>query len=417
MPRFGVLITVLVLPLLAGACSHPTANPPGAADSVMAHPATDADPGLELTTFVSGVDAHTLAGALTPFVDQPVPLGRDLEDLWAAYGFRIVSVPVERVPALVQALQTSGSTQRQWLGQAYSWTEVVRAGQSSGRVIALDAERIRLAPGALRLLVRSWIEPTPPQVTVGEVVNSGGGGGGGVGGGGGDAAPGATLRVEIVPQNRESRTPEQALDPLAVNEPRLEAEGQGLLFSRLYTRMSMMPGHAIVIVPDRPDADWKTLAAEPATRPATEAALAPKRTLDDPDAVSWGKPGPSGTPTPAATTADAPPVRVGPPKLGEVVRAAPRPAEPVAKPADAPADVGPVAARVPTLGEAMLMGDAPQHTATNGSARRAAAPPQRVLLVLVPRVPKEFRLLGPMPGGPSPAVAPATPSAARPLPG
>jgi hypothetical protein len=310
-----------------------------------------------------------------------------------------VSVPVEQVPGLVSALQTAGSTQKQWLGQAYAWTEVVHAGQSSGRVIALDAERIRLAPGSLRLLVRSWIEPTMPSA----------------GDGSGAAAPGATLRVEMVPQNRESRTPEQALDPLAVNEPRFEAESQGLLFSRLYTRMSLVPGRALVIVPDRPDADWKAMAAEPVHAALSAPAAVAKRKDEDREAVTWTKPsGPAVVDAPVAAVPHeaTPPVRVGPPKLGEVVRAAPRPVEAAPKTVDVgAAEVGPVAVRVPTLGEAMLMGDpAP---AANAVAKQNVAPPQRVLLVLVPRVPKEFRLLGP---APMPVAGPAgaTPTAARP---
>jgi hypothetical protein len=365
----------------------------------------DADTGLELTTFISGVDERSLATTLAPFADQPVPIAKDLQDLWSAYGFRMMSVPVEQVPSLLGALQTAGSTQRQWLGQAYSWTEAVHAAPANGRVITLDAERIRLAPGNLRLLVRSWVEPIAPQVesNVGEVTvpgNDGSGGAAPVA-----RAPAAILRVELVPQNRESRTPEQMLDPLAVNEPRLEPETQGLLFSRLYTRMSLAPGRAILIVPDRPEADWTKLAAEPSPHPSKPASSSTRRS-EDPDAVSWTKPSSSATaePAPAQPDNSAAPVRTGPPKLGEVVRTPPRPtpAEP-AKPVDQPpSEAGPIAARVPTLGEAMLMSDPPVRGARN------APPQQRILIVLIPKVPREFRLL-PTPAAATPTAAPAQP--------
>ncbi|HMN40156.1 MAG TPA: hypothetical protein PKE29_04875 [Phycisphaerales bacterium] len=401
MPRPAVWITLLVLQLSAGGCSHDVTRGSDGAESPFTYAVewAGADPGLELTTFISGVDERTLAAALNPFADGPVPLARELEGLWASYGFRIVSVPVEEVAGLVGTLRTTGSTQRQWLGQAFSWTEVVRAGHSSGRVIALDAERIRLAPGSLRLLVRSWIEPTPPRVSVG--------------GGGGEAAPEATLRVEMVPQNRESRTTERSLDLLAVNEPRLEAESQGLLFSRLYTRMSMFPGRALVIVPDRPDADWGVLAVEGARGMPGEAEPAGRKS-DATDPGPWAKRAAAEVSVPDAAVS-LPPERIGPPKLGEVVRAAPRGvAPPAASSTGAPAVVGPVVARVPTLGEAMLMGG-PAPSA-GGPRPPNAPPPQRVVLVLVPRVPKEFRLLGPAPeSGPAPASA--TPSAAGSQPG
>lgn len=395
-----------------------------------------ADAGLELTTFITGASAQTLAAALAPYADQPVPVSQELEELWFAHGLRLIAVPVEDAPGIIAALQTGGS-QRQWLGQAYAWTEAARGPEmDAGRIIALDAERIRLQAGALRLLVRSWVEPAPSEPRVG-AVNTGGAS---------PEAPDAVLRVELLPQLREHHPAASADNPLVVSEPSIEAESRGLLFSRLYARLRVPPGRALFIVAERPGADWNRLARQPdpmterirevresqraeqeAARVAANAAAlsdnpwqgrapAARPAKPTPPSDEWAKvrvhsepPAPDATAA-AAETAPAPapkrsepPPSSGAPRLGEVVRG------PIRAPSLSPdaatsgtdpgaAESGPATLRVPTLGEAML--NQPPSDDDARSRPRSVASTQRTVLVLTPRLPRQWRLLGAAPPAP-----------------
>jgi hypothetical protein len=355
--RYAVVpIFTLVLPLLAG-CSHQSR--PIEPDGAKVAPDVAAS-GLEATTFVCGLDEHALAKALAASVDQPLPIPQAMAELWSAHGFRIVAVPTESADALMASLKGGGGgswggggLQKQWLGQAYSWTEVVRGGDTSSKVVALDAERIRLPAGSLRLLARSWLEPAPPKA--------------------GDISATAMLHVELVPQNQEARRPEETTDPLALRNPNIEPEAQGLLFSRLYASMSLAPGQSLMVIPDRPEADWKKLAEEPAPTPPPAPAQA------------------------SANGGTAPSKPQGAPRIGEVVRGTPHGgAGGGAGDVSSEATVeGPSGPRILTLGEAIL----------GSSGGRGGPGSSRTVLLLTPRVPKEFRLLPSMPSAPATASA------------
>lgn len=199
--------------------------------------------GLEVSWWVTAADGAALAEALGPFRGSPVPMPEAEVELWRAHGLRVFSVPVDRVSGLRERLGSTGPVQQQWLGQAVQWTETVRGPEApGGQTVALDAERVRLGPGALRLLARSWIEPAPP--------------------GPGETTARAQLRVEVMPQHHES-VPGRTPDPLRLDVQPTSAETQGLLFSRLYARMALGPDRAVVIVPERPGVEWTRAAAAP----------------------------------------------------------------------------------------------------------------------------------------------------------
>ena len=342
---------IVVLPLFAAACAPKATTEMGsttlAASDLRSGPAVvGTEAGLEVAWFVTSADEHALGAVLGKYAENLVPMSSEQQALWRAHGLRMVSVPIDEADAVTGALRTSGQSQRQWLGQAYTWTEVVRGPEMAlDRTVALDAERIRLGPGALRLLVRDWVEPVP---------------------GADGSAPTAALRVEIVPQHEEDRLRAQRADPLGLAPPRIAAEEQGLLFSRLYARLSVTAGNAYLIIPERPGVEWQ----EP-----TE----PEPTDENIVANESEKP----TPERAA------------PRVGEVVRGEPRSTTPVlanqnasggtSERAGASGGIGPVAPYVQTVGEAMLMRP-PQ-------PGKADARPARAVVVLVPRVPKEFRLI------------------------
>lgn len=385
-------------------------------------PIAGADAGLEATLFLSAADEIDAAAALLPYADGPTPLPPDLRELWSAHGLRVLSVPLADVPALTAALRPAGTEQRQWLGQAYAWTEVARGSESAApRTVALDAERVRLEPGALRLLVRSWLEPAPPSPPgVGEVKGPKGAAA---------HAPEAVLRTEIVPQNREARPRSEADAELRLTPPSIAPETQGQLFSRLYARLTLPPGRALVIVPERPGVRWRDEArrTRPPERPiAAEAAPAPRRGAvpaydhDNPwaGAVDKAKPPEPAIPPPQQSSEpghSAPQAPQGPaaekpargaggvPPVGVVVRGEgrdrPRESRAARDAGDAPAGpapivgpagpAGPAAVRIPSLGEAMLM-----RVPGKEGEETPAGEPLRAVLVLTPRVPAEFRLLG-----------------------
>jgi hypothetical protein len=418
-PRAG-FPALFLLPLLAAACSSLSrqADDSSARTASQASPAVGADAGLEVTTFISGLDERTLAIALSPYADQPLPISHDLEDLWDAHGLRMVSLPIEEAQAMVAKLQTGGGSQRQWLGQAYSWTEAARGNEfGAGRVIALDAERIRLSAGSLRLLVRSWVEAVPPEPRVGVVS------GGGSGLGAANDLPSAVLRVELVPQHRELHPDESTRNPLAISEPKIEAESQGLLFSRLYARMTVPAGRALLILPERPGANWRRLSQQPDPTPPppppekkaaasstpdnpwpkrAPSPVAPKRADDE-----WSKlrpaksepadAAPAGAPPAPAPAKPAKPPASGAPRLGEVIRGPIAASEPPPGAdnalSDNPLDPGPAQIRVATLGEAMLA----QSSVIDWGHGKGKSPEsvQRTMILLIPRVPREFHLLGP----------------------
>lgn len=433
-PRRVAHSAFVFLPLLVAACSsgNKQSGAPAVPDEARTAPAVGADAGLEVTTFLSDVHQHALAVALAPYADQPLPISHELEDLWTAHGLRMVSLPIDDAASIVSKLQTGGGSQRQWLGQAYAWTEAARGSEfGSGRIIALDAERIRLSAGALRLLVRSWVEPVPPEPRVGIVS--------GEGGGPGDVSA-AILRVEMVPQHRELRPDTSRENPLSIREPKIDAETQGLLFSRLYARMSVPAGRAVLILAERPGANWRRIALQPDPSLLPIATPEERRaTTPSPTDNPWPKRGTGGSASPAAThewskvrpkgesspgtepPAPAPvksgkvtsPPASGAPRLGEVIRgpiAAPTPPS-ANSTQDAeldagPGESGPSSSRVATLGEALL-NQFPSNEDPRGNARPAVAT-QRTIILLIPRVPREFHLLGPM-QSPAPGRTGASP--------
>jgi hypothetical protein len=353
---------------LTGACSpHALSGASGpAAARPIAVPLGGSEAGIGITTVVCDVSEGILASTLAAYADQPLPISNELESLWEVHGLRMVSLPVEDAPAVLSKLHTEGGSQSQWLGQAYAWTEIARGSElGAGRVVALDAERIRLAPGALRLLLRSWIEPVPSEPIIGGV--SGGAVESGL------ALPRAALRVELLPQNHEAGRDDPMQSSLAFSEPRIEAEAQGQIFSRLYARMSVPGDRALLILAEHPGVNWRRTAK-----------------LSDPDRQA--EEGLSGSERPDRVSRTAPP---GPLHLGEVQRGQAPSGEGSRHGSTGDPELGqeggtgPEARGVPTIGEAML---GRSNARQNG---RVPASAQRTLILLIPRVPRDFHLLGP----------------------
>ena len=260
--------------------------------------------------------------------------------LWVAHGFRAYRVPVSQLERLrVAAGARHGPCET---GSGRRWSGPKRSARESrtGQTVALEAERLRLGPGRLRLLVRCWVAPEPGEHGVAPV-----------------------LHVELMPQHHDARAKCRA--NLLFAPPSISATNQGQLFTRLWVRYTARRAEeALVLIAAPPGADLHQLADS---------------TQRDADAAT------AGTPT----------------GVGQVVRAASRdqPETPGTLVEGVAPGAGPLAATIPTIGEAMLLSTvhAPRApAAADAAAEQAAARPpgtRRTIVVLVPRLPDGYTLL------------------------
>jgi hypothetical protein len=213
------------------------------------------------------------------------------------------------------------------------------------------------------------------------------------------------LVIELVPQHREAvDRPRGLFVPASLgggSTSEAVRPDEGLTFSRLMVRMSaqgspspVVPrdrassakktsplppspeGYAYLLIPERPGVDWHDL-------------VGPRAESDD------KAPHDSSPPPLAHDTAPGP---------GQVVRAgAHAAASTSASGASAQShssDAGPAAPAIPTLGEA-LFGRERGPVSADGEESSAPEAAARPLVVLIPRVPPEYRLLAPItPGNP-----------------
>lgn len=221
---------------------------PSASEAESRPAAVVTEPGLEVVNWVTSADDLRVASALTRLA-APVPgVPAAARQRWQASGLRILSIPVDRISELESALPGSGSTHRQWLGQALVWTPLVTGPAiTEPTTLATDADRVRLAAGAMRLLTRCWLEPAAPDPVTAPLTQ---------------AMP-AVLRIELVPQHRESVPPEREL----LQPSSISPLDDGVVFSRLSLNLAATPNSALVIVGEDPRILWDQPAPEPEPGP------------------------------------------------------------------------------------------------------------------------------------------------------
>lgn len=334
--------------------------------------------GLGVLLFQSDADQHTLATALAPYLDEPLPLtgegGADAAEAWRVAGMRLVSVPSEKLAWVLSQLAITGAGERQWLGAAPRWTMLTQSPPRAAHVLALEGERLDLPAGQMRLLGRAWIVPEASESLS-------------------DRQPRAALHVELLPQHRDFRT----RNPLGVAEVttspgeegasvRLEARepsplDEGLNFERLRAVGRMTARRVLVIVSESPSADWREQARSPSPREEGEAE-SPERPSNQDGAPGVGEVSRS---SPANTRARVDGMESSGPEAARVEGFGPRAVEvpTIGRDLLVPAPFEPVAAPLEKPGEATPAARSP------GSAR----PPKRTIVVLVAQVPERFTLL------------------------
>lgn len=217
--------------------------------------------GLEAVSWISVADDARVARVLGAYADRQRGVDARTAELWARNGLRVVEVPIEdaaRVeaelndPTAVRAL-----VERQWLGQAFTWTTIVRGpATTSPSTLVTDAEPVRVPAGDVRLLARVWLGPGTSGGDEGRLSADGMGPPAPVATGG----RAAVLRIELMPAHREQAAPGAG------------GAEQELPFARLRGEIRADGRFAYVLIPEEPGVIWQSAAdgRQPPAEPGAE---------------------------------------------------------------------------------------------------------------------------------------------------
>lgn len=325
---------------LDGASGDPASVTPPPAASVVGK-----DDGLEVRWWITEAGGDALLGALGAELSNPVPVDDRTREILAANGFRVVAVPLEAVDRLPSKLRPVGSVQQQRLAQTGVWTDVARGPTwQRAHLLTMHDGPLELPAGRLRLLARGWLTPMPAAE--------------------GGRAVESTVSFELVPQHEDQLgAGEKDVSDLSLVEPDPTPQGQGVMFWRLALRGRLRPGEALVILAEDPFERWSEGEEDPPAPAPGEGAAAHESTKTPIGRVIRGNeeraivaPTPTPAPDPGARHAPLTGPVAGPPSLDS-----------------------------PTIGEALML------ARSGGGSGRAST---RAIVVLVPRTPENFRLLG-----------------------
>jgi hypothetical protein len=202
-----------------------------------------------------GIGTLPIAEVLAPYLNRAVPVTRETRERWRANGFRLVSVPRADLDHIREKLRISGTIQQQWVGENPKWTPAFTGPHWTGlQPVGLDDGPVTLNSGALRMLMRCWVGPALGSVPVAPSLASG-------------SIPGA-VQIELTPQHL---VPINRGDIAALLKPQASIEEQGVIFTRYTLECSLSTDDALLVVPDRPDAEWKAPAQDEADADIIEA--------------------------------------------------------------------------------------------------------------------------------------------------
>ena len=181
------------------------------------------------------------------------PVDRATLDAWRANSIEIIGVPMERIAALESVLVKVGFRQSQDMGETPRWTQVCVGPEWQGEQrLVLDNGPVVLGPGRLRLLLRTWVVPgvrvMPRATDDAEVLMGDGGGSAPVQDD--EMVPGA-VRVEMAPQHAEASANRTSLADLLKPQNADQREGAaraGLILSRLTAAATLNGDTALLVL-------------------------------------------------------------------------------------------------------------------------------------------------------------------------
>jgi hypothetical protein len=194
-----------------------------------------------------------LAEVLSAYANRVIPVTPATRTLWRANGLRLISVPRRDLDYLKETLRLVGPVEQQGVVESVSWKPAARSpGWDQTQSVSLDDGPLPLAPGYLRLLMRCWAAPASALANTqiasdpSRRLESG-------------SLAGA-IQLELVPQQvgRASRS-----EFAAALEPKRSIEAEGVVLTRLLLEASLTTDDLLLIIPERPDAEWRTHDAPP----------------------------------------------------------------------------------------------------------------------------------------------------------
>jgi hypothetical protein len=133
------------------------------------------------------------------------------------------------------------------VGEAPQWMPLFTSpAWGEGQAMVLDDGPLHVGPGSLRLLMRCWLGPASAAVNA-EISSDPK-----------RRLEGGTLagavQLELVPQHVERAA---RADLQLALKPKQPPEAEGFVFSRLLLEASLSTDDVLLIVPERPDAEWR----------------------------------------------------------------------------------------------------------------------------------------------------------------
>jgi hypothetical protein len=194
-----------------------------------------------------------MAEVLSDYANRVIPVTPATRALWRANGLRLISVPRKDLDYLKETLRLVGPVEQQGVVESVTWKPAARSpGWDQTQSVSLDDGPLPLAPGHVRLLLRCWVAPASALATTqiasdpSRRLDSG-------------SIAGA-IQLELVPQqvSRAGRS-----EFAAALEPRPTIEAEGVILTRLLLEASLTTDDLLLIIPERPDAEWRTHDAPP----------------------------------------------------------------------------------------------------------------------------------------------------------
>lgn len=311
--------------------------------------------GIELHWWLAQDSGGDIARALAPYDTDTPFLPASTRERLRLSGLRAVAVPLSEVFVIHQIAPPRSNWSRRWLGQETEWVQLVRSRSIAGgtRSMMYGGEQ-RLPEGVLRLVGRGWVQPRPTD-TDGETRI--------------DAVMHMQFAAQIQRRDPEGERRNQFRpEPVTAMTP---LEDMGPFIEDLGLRLSVPAGYAIVLTTDFPDADWSAIDGVTRENLIEELERRESAAADEPEPVATDEQARFG-PSPTVPTELEPGASDESAQVFDTLDA-PMPSLEEA--------FGPPSAPVPTVGQLLL------------ETRDSLSRPMRGVVILIPRLPEEFRLL------------------------